>query len=593
MSMTINNYLSNVSYSRPGKIILYGILLMIVSASAMAQEKEKEKERGQGEIESVQYEIVVEKKIVLPPANRNFEKVAPRPAEPIKPEITYSFTNLDFRAADYNPTIRPLRLQNETLTKLYGNYISAGFGNFSSPYLAAYLTSKRDREKFVGASLYHRSFGKGPVDDSFSGSGESELRVFGSSFGKKATVSGFGAFENRGMYFYGYGDAKPAERSSIRQTYSTFSMGGDIKNSEVSDFNYKLATGFSYLNDNYKARESEVSAALASDFQLKRSGKIIVNADYFLIARKDELIDAKPRHLLRGTMGYRWSPLDEFQLMIGANIALENDTLGKDKSLHLYPNITASYDISKKLEAYANLTGNMDRVSLHTLARENNWVQSNIDIFHTNRLVEFQAGLRGSLGNKISFNTGASMATLKDLYFFQNDPTDAAKFNVYYDTDNTRLSNLFAELGVTHSTKLKLSLRGDVFSYTTAVTDRVGKGSPFVSAVSTERDVALHRPTFRVTSNFNYNLYDKILMNVSLVTQGGMKAIDFSQSSPTSLQVVDIKAAIDLNVGVDYLVSKQFSVFVKLNNVLANEYEVYLRYPVRGFQGLAGISWSF
>lgn len=47
--------------------------LVGVSIITVAQEKEKEK-WGEGEIEKVEIEIVKERQIVLPKANRNFEK---------------------------------------------------------------------------------------------------------------------------------------------------------------------------------------------------------------------------------------------------------------------------------------------------------------------------------------------------------------------------------------------------------------------------------------------------------------------------------------------------------------------------------------
>jgi hypothetical protein len=562
--------------------------MLMVCISSIAQEKEK----SPGEIESVQYEIVVEKKITLPPASRNFEKVAPRPAEPIKPEITYEFKSLNFNSADFNPSIRPLRLQTEAISKLYGNYISAGFGNYASPYLTGYLTNKRDREKFYGASFYHRSFGKGAVDDSFSGSGTTEVRLFGNSFGKNVTVGGFLDYENRGGYFYGY-QVKPAEKKNIKQDYTVVSLGLEVKNTQSGDFNYLLKTGFSYLDDHYKAKESEVSLNFTSDYQFKNSAKLLVNADYFLIAREDAVIEAKPRHLLNAKAGYQFSPLDGLKVLVGTNVAIENDTLGKEKAFHLYPDVKASYDLSSKVEVYSALTGGIDKVSLHTLSRENIWLNSNVDIFHTNRMVEFSGGIKGRLGSKISFNAGTSLANLKNLYFFQNYQLDQSKFNVYYDTRNSQRVNLFAEMGVAHSNSVKFSLRGDVFSYSTSIIDEVKRKSTLTAASPSQNDVALHRPTFRVGANFYYNLYDKILFSANLVTLGGMKAIDFNKSTATKLEVVNLKSAMDLSGQVDYFLSKQFTLFVKLDNVLANQYPVYLNYPVRGIQVLGGASWSF
>jgi outer membrane cobalamin receptor len=58
-------------------------------------------------------------------------------------------------------------------------------------------------------------------------------------------------------------------------------------------------------------------------------------------------------------------------------------------------------------------------------------------------------------------------------------------------------------------------------------------------------------------------------------------------------KAITISEATDLNLKVSYLVSDQFSFFIKANNILDNQYQVYLYYPVRGFQALAGLTWSF
>src|SRR5690349_5166391 len=62
-----------------------------------------------GELEERQIEIVIDRKIDLPQANRNFDKIPPRASEPIKPPITYDFRAFTFKTPQINPVIRPLK----------------------------------------------------------------------------------------------------------------------------------------------------------------------------------------------------------------------------------------------------------------------------------------------------------------------------------------------------------------------------------------------------------------------------------------------------------------------------------------------------
>jgi hypothetical protein len=547
-------------------------VLMCVSAIASAQEKEKEKDKwGEGEIEKVEIEIVKERQIVLPKANRNFEKIPPRPAEPIKPEISYDFKNINFTATDYNPSIRPLRLQQEQISKLYGNYISGGFGNYVSPLLEAYLTNKRSKDKFYGAKFFHQSFGTGPVDKGNSSSGNTELSVFGKSFNKNGTAGGFLKFENFRNRFYGYLQDPLIEQSPQKQGYTVISLGASVENPKNADFNYKLNGGFSYLYDKFDASESEVNLGLQSDYDITEESKIIVNAEYFLISRKDAMIEAKPRHIFKVQPAYFFKLFDKLKVTAGMNVALENDTIGKSKSFHVYPNAKAEYQLTNSVEVYAALTGDVDKVSLHTMAHENPWLDANIGIFNTNRSVDFSGGLKGKFGSKFAFGTGVSLANLKDLYFYKNNPADRARFVTVFDEGNVKRTNLFGELSFSEPNKVRFSLRGDLYGYSTD-----------------EVEAAWHRPTYRMTFNSSFNIVDKFLINADILTQGGAKAFDVDTNT-----IVTLDPAFDLNVKLNYFVSPQLSIFIKGSNLLANEYQLYLNYPVRGLQVLGGLTYMF
>jgi hypothetical protein len=550
------------------KILSFMVVLTFSTSNAIAQEKEK---WGEGEIEKVEIEIVKEKQISLPAANRNFIKVPPRPAEPIKPEITYDFQNLNFAVNDYNPAIRPLRLQQEPIAKLYNNFISGGFGNYLSPMLQGNFTNKRSKEKFYGLEFFHQSFGTGPVDGKNSASGNTEFSLFGKSFGKYGNVAGRLGVENFSNRFYGYKPDPNIEQSAEKQAYSIVNLAAEVESKDVSDFNFNLLGGFSYLSDKFAASESEVSLNFKSKYNISDEQKIILNSDYFLIARKDELVEAKPRHIFKVKPAYQFTLLDKLILTAGVNVVLQNDTIGNRNAFQFYPDVKASYEISNSFELYGALTGDIDKVSLHTMAHENPWLDANVGIFSTNRNMELLGGVRGKLMNKVGFATGFSIANLKDLYFYRNNPTDRSKFIVEYDEGNTQRTNFFGELSFDQQAKVRLMLRGDLYAYST---DKV--------------EAAWHRPTYRVTLNSGFTVVDKFLINVDLISQGGIKAYDIETSS-----IVTLPSALELNLKLNYFVSQQFSVFLKGNNLLGSNYQVYQYYQVRGLQVLGGLSYMF
>ncbi len=316
-----------------GGLLLIGYFLLPSTQTKAQDQKEK---WGEGEISKVEVVIEKDRQITVPQANRNFEKVSPRPAEAIKPEIKYQFTNLSFSVPDYNPTIRPLKLKAEPLSKIYGNYASAGYGNYASPFAEAYLASKRDKNKYYGAKFYHRSFINGPVDGGNSASGNTELRLFGKAMSNTIGIGGFFNYENTVAHFYGYRPGENVSASSIRQSYSIVSFGADIENSKSGNFKYNLKGGYSHLNDRYAATESETSLGLLAEYKIDKEKKIIINSDYFLINRKDDSITTKARHIFKVKPALQFAPsaIDKLSLTVGANVVYENDTIGRQSGLH-------------------------------------------------------------------------------------------------------------------------------------------------------------------------------------------------------------------------------------------------------------------
>ncbi len=544
---------------------------------AIAQETwEKE---GQGEIKDLQIELTKERQLSLPRANRYFDKVPPRAFEPIVPAITYDVRRLAFPGPNFVPAIRPLRIKQEELTRLYGNYVSAGIGNYTSFMAEGSVSTKRDKNKLLGADFFWRGFGKGPVDGDNSASSNTRIVLYGKSVTDAVTLNGDLTYLNQRGYFYSYAPATDVSRDNLKQVYETTAIKLTAENTKPGDFNYRATAGYSYLKDAFVSTEGELSALFDGDLKLKGGNKLIIHADVFLINRKDSLF-TQGRNLVRIQPAYEFDPLPKLNVRAGLNLALSNDDQGAGSNVNVYPHVKARYQATDRVSFYGTLTGNLDKVNLHTLSAENFWLNSNNPIVNTNRAFEVDGGMQASVGRKTVLRLGASYATLKNLYFYQasRDAFDLAgnaagvafdKFDLQYDKSTSRF-NPYAEASVTASDQVGLSLRMDYFNYSTEVI-----AEPW------------HRPTYRGDVRVHYNLFDKIYLSAGLIVQGGMKAIDPVTSARKTLDT-----ATDLNFKARYFFSKPLSAFIQLDNMLSNQYPIYLGYPARGFQAMVGVSWS-
>ncbi len=553
--------------------------LALISFLSISVHLQAQRPDWEGEIPSVDIEIVETRELSLPPANRNFEKIPPRPSEPIKPPIRYDFQPFNFSAPPVNPQIRPLKLKAENPGQVYGGFLRLGYGNYASPLVEGYITSRKDKDRLVGAHFYHSSSGKGPVDGKNSGSGMTKAALFGRSFTENVVLSGRIDAENRTTHFYGYPEGMEIDRSDIRQAYNLFRLSGDISNAKKADFFYKLGAEVSYLADKFDARETEGNVSLNTGYQVGDESRFNVDVEYTALSRKDALVSSRLRNLFTVVPTYRFSPVEDLILQVGFAVAYENDTLNS-KDLHFYPFASASYPVSPSVDLVASLEGGMEKVSLQTLSYKNIWIAPNIPLAHVNKVYELNFGVNARLGNKVGINAGFSNSVLKNMHFFVNRtntseaPYDQAKFDVIYNDKAFFQTNIFGALSFAQSEKAKFMLRGDVFSY--------GTGKDQIVAE------AWHLPRYKLNANASFNVAKKVLLNFDVIGQGGMKALE-----PETGNVIKLDGALDLNAKAEYLFSPSFSLFVQFNNILDSNYPLYLYYPARGLQFMGGITWSF
>lgn len=537
------------------------VSVMLISTCSFAQV---------GELESVEIEIVKERQITLPKANRHFEKVPPRPFEPIEPAITYDLRAINFATPPVNPSIRPLRLQKEPPTRFSKGYLTAGYGNYASPFFDVFVNTEKDKDRILGARAFLSSSGKGPVDGKNSASGNYGIGFYARGFTNDMTGGVSLDYENRFTHFYGYPTGTEVARDTIRQAYNLFSLGGDLASSRNNNIHFNLKGKFNYLADRFSATESEIVIDFDGEYRVDDDTRIHLSGGYSLAVRNDVSVDKKGRSLFDFNPAVTFSPDDVLQVRVGGMVALENDTLDS-KAFHLYPDFEVRYPISDKVVLIGALTGGMEKVTLRSLASENLWIGPNVHLNHTNKLADLSGRLDFNLGGKFQATAGFSVARLKNLYFYMNDPTDASRFDAVYDAGTTTRSDLFASVEFLHNNVFGFMLRGDLYGYDT---DELAE--------------AWHRPGYRVTGNLHYDIYNKIFLKAGLTALGNMHAFD-----PEAMQSVKLDPTFDLHTRVEYRFSDMISAFVELNNLTAASYPLYLNYPARGFQVLGGICWTF
>jgi len=550
------------------KPVFLTAFLFLLASPSFAQVK-----YGQdGEIENAEIIITKDRKIELPEANRNFEKIPSTVPAPQRRDQDYDFSEKNFRIGDLKLTPRVLQLPQEPLSKLYGNYVKLGVGNYATLNAEGYLNTKRSDDYAYGLRFRHLSSQVGPVDRKNSATSNNMIGLYGKYFTDLATLSADVQYDREKHYFYGYRPvAVPTDkRDTIEQIFNTFSFEGRITNACTSaDLDYGLVSRFTNLKDRYAASEFDWITNLLASYAISDDYKAFLQTDIYVTKRTDSK-GALTRNLFRLRPSLQWKS-DELTVRGGLNIVLENDTLATAKSLHLYPVIDASYDLSDNVSAFAGIDGDMQRTTLRQFVKENPYLEANVPLAHTNKLSEVYAGLRGKANRDVSFEVRASGAKFRNLYFFNNSATDTSRFTVLYDTKPSSVLNFSVQATYNTSEKFRSSLKMDLYRYTLG-----------------SLPAAWHRPNFTATWLNTFNVKEKIHFNADFYYIGGIQG-----KNNVSNRIQKLDPVVDLSLKVDYLFSNNFSTFLSINNIFAQKYQRYLYYPQQGLNLLAGLTYSF
>jgi hypothetical protein len=545
------------------RYILFAVAACFLCFSAAAQT----------DLEDQTIVITKDKKIEFAEMNRNFEKILYTPKDEKQPEQVYSYEDGHLLPlVEYNPRMRVVGIrQDTTLSKLYGNYVKAGLGNYGTTYLEAWTNNKRADKLQYGAHFKHLASANGPVKNS--GNSVNRLDGYGKYFlSPNSTFKAQLAYQRNRYNFYGYDHdlVKEVSKNDVKQLFNSFEMKATYEGDRAdSALKYIADVNFGYIKDNFKAKENEIGILLGGNYKLDPTSNIDVKLGGNFINRADTSSASRALISVRPTYIYSVNRLKAF---IGFNYTYSSDTLSKSKGSHLYPVLGADYTlVPNKVIAYAKLDGGMEKNTFRSFVNEMPFLDKNQAIQNSNKKLDFTIGVRGNLKNSLFYVVKGGYKSYQNMAFFVNDAVDSSRFDVVYDHGGTSVTNLGAELGYYYLEKFKVSLKGDYFGYATS-----------------DIKQAWHKPSFVGNLNGTYTFREKILFSLDFYLMGGIKA-----KSPTKEEVIDLKTIADCSLKTEYRFSERFGAFVELNNIFAQKYQKYLYYKNKGFNILIGLNATF
>ena len=552
-------------------------VLTLAAFPAMAQQQQPWQGETEGDLGTEEVIIVKERENQLPAASRNYQKVPPQTLSTPKENVPYRFPDFTLEMKPIDPTVRVLTIKTDPPAPYYNRYVKAGLGNYLSTYLDAWFNSGRQASYLYGVELKHRGAARGPVDGGNSGFSNNKIKAHGKYFGKSFTFDSE-AYAQRNRYnFYGYNEeALDPEKSDLKQVFQLYGVRLGVVNAETDKFGIGLRGAFDRTSSSLGVVEN--LGGLDADLRYELSDALGVQLEGDLLLSNYEDITSQSRSLFRLAPAFRFQ-FEPLRIIAGFNIAHENDTAANADQLHFYPRAEISLRPVENMLARIGVTGNIEPVTYRSLTNENPYLDAQLPLLHSNKTLDFYGDVKGRIAGGFGYLAGFSAATYRNMYYFVNTTLaspDSSRFGILYDQGTSAVINVHAELSYSSTNRFQTSLRADYFGYDTE-----------------EVQAAWHKPEFKLEWLANYNLYDKILFTADAFVLGGITAKAIGPTNELTSEEVNLKPVVNLGLGVEYLFSPQASAYLKLDNMLAQEFQRFYNYPSRRIVVSVGGSYAF
>ena len=537
-------------------------LLLTFTHSILAQKKT-------GEIDSQTFEVEKKKRIELPPANRLYNKVQPAVSADDNQKMSYEFNppKLSLGAPKLTPAVQPVngdKKKDEEAGSL-NNYVKVGGGNYGKIYGEAFVGSSAP-DLAYHVHFKHLSNQTGPVGGKNSATSDNNLKLNGTYQASSFKINGGLSYDRENYYFYA---RRNVEKANMQQTLNTIGAQLGFENTNNDQLiDYGLKTSLYRLADNYKASETDWATQFSGSVSILPNLYALVGVDAYVSQRADA--ETFSRNLFSVKPAFKYVN-SHFTITAAFKAVNETDDRLKINRTVGFPSVEVDATPFDGVHIFAGYDGNLNRNTLRSLLGENRWLSPNVTVANTEKSRDIYGGLKGELGSGFQFEAKVSAATYKNFYVFNNSWTDTTQFSVLYDADYINVLSVSGQVGYQYKNIVRSTLRADVFDYKVK-----------------RLEAAWNRPNVVVTWNNSFVFSKKLFATLDLYYLSGLQGKNFATN-----RIVKQKAIADLNLKIDYLLTRHFSAFVSVNNLLGNNYERYLYYPQQGLNFLGGLSFSF
>ena len=492
-----------------------------------------------------------------------------------------------------------------------------------------YLNNVEPKDVTYGLFYNHKSL-FAETDNGIEKTPVDELNHSGGVYFRKywdKTVFGIeGGFMQHNVLFYGYDPdiikfvPYTFNKDSLAQSYRSFYVAGAVKSTGVNpgDFQYNIGLAADFFGDNGSKKFANGRMFAMSENKIGGSvylGKLLgenhnlgidLNSDIYLrdlsynnvynnrdIALRPSfgniyrdmygvLGDGKDtsnvRMILEAAPRYTYS---SEKLLLGLGVKYTGYNAGAGFKSKIYPIAYLSFAAAHEFVPYATLDGGITMNDYKTISTSNPYISPGLCMTTkpTDQSYVVQAGFKGNIAKSFSYNVYGKYSRIKNNTYFVNSDQElintvagaSLKNNFELLYDNIRQINIGAVMQFA-SGFMQASLKADYYH-----------------DILDELPTVYNKPGLEIDFDADFMFIDNFIFNFNVHAQDG----SVYAYSPVTKKEYKTEGFADLGINAEYIVNRNFSVFVSLNNILNNKYEIRHLYKVPGIGVSGGITVRF
>lgn len=339
---------------------------------------------------------------------------------------------------------------------------------------------------------------------------------------------------------------------------------------------YALYKGMDGLKENTVKGDFDFSAGFNGDMRIGLEG----DAAYFgysIPKLNGYEIESYDNHTEVTLAPYYKVNGDSWNIKLGAKAMF---SIGDDSKFAFSPNIAADVEVADRTVLYLNAGGNMRANSAAEMSALNRYVTPTAGFAPSRTYLDGILGIKSGIASGFWFDVfGGYNITKDELFFTQGrvggSETSILTFNNATEVLQMNANKFFAGANLKYSYQdiFEMGLKGVYNNWDVKYKD--------------VKAFAYGKPEFELNANITLRPIKSISASLDYYLATGRNKYN--------INLVDekMKNINELNLTGNYTFNDTFGLYLKLNNVLFQKYEIYQGYPLQSFSAMIGVNINF